>query len=120
MRKLAILFFLSLASIAIHAEKFSYHVKSVTTIQNGRDVKTQPKSMIIVIDTDNSTVSIDGKQYKIVSSAWGKYPETYFYVKGNGNQKSQLLIDYKYNHIILDSRNGFAEKYNFHKSSVNP
>ncbi len=106
--------------MAIHAEKFSYHVKSVVTIQNGRDVKTQPKSIIIVVDTDNSTVSIDGKHYKIVSSAWGNYPETYFYVKGNGNQKSQLLIDYKYNHIILDSRNGQAEKYNFYKSSVNP
>ena len=119
MRKLAILFFLSLASIAVHAEKFSYHVKSVTNIQNGIDMKTQSKSMIIVVDTDNSTVSIDGKQYEIVSSAWGKYPETYFYVKGSGNHKSQLLIDYKYNHIILDSRNGIAEKYNFYKSSIN-
>lgn len=121
MRKLTILFFLSLASIAVHAEKFSYHVKSVTNIQNGIDMKTQSKSMIIVVDTDNSTVSIDGKQYEIVSSAWGKYPETYFYVKGSGNHKSQLLIliDYKYNHIILDSRNGIAEKYNFYKSSIN-
>lgn len=83
-------------------------------------MKTLPKSMIIVVDTDNSNVSIGDKKYKIVSSAWGNYPETYFYVKGKGNQKFQLLIDYKYNHVILDSRNGMAEKYNFYKSSVNP
>ena len=75
--------------------------------------------MIIVVDTDNSTVSIDGKQYEIVSSEWGIYPETYLYVKGSGNHKSQLLIDNKYNHVILDSRNGIAKKYNFYKSSIN-
>lgn len=88
--------------------------------KNGIDANTQSEIMIIVVNTDNSTVSIDGKQYKIVSSTWCKYPETYFYVNGSGNQKSQLLIDYKYNHVILDSRNGFAGKCTFYKSSVNP
>ncbi|MBD5234288.1 MAG: hypothetical protein HDS65_08955 [Bacteroidales bacterium] len=119
MRKLALLFFISLISFGVNAEKFSYHIKSVTTVQNGRDMKTQPKNIVIVVNTDNSTVSIDGKIYKIVSSAWGNYPETYFYVKGSNNQKSQLLIDYQNNLVVLDSRNGFAEKYRFYKSSIN-
>lgn len=105
--------------MAIHAEKFSYHVKSVTTIQNGRDVRTQPKNIIIVVDTDNSTVSIDGKHYKIVSSAWGKYPESYFYVKGSDNHKFKIMIDYQYNYFIIDSLKSYAEKYSFYKSSVN-
>lgn len=118
MRKLAILFFISLISIGVNAEKFSYHTKSVTTVQNGRDVNTQPKNIVIVVNTDNSTVSIDGKIYKIVSSAWGNYPETYFYVSGNNNQKFLILIDYKYNFFIIDYRNGNAHKFKFQDSSI--
>lgn len=76
--------------------------------------------MIIVVDTDNSTVSIDGKQYEIVSSAWGKYPEAYFYVKGKDNHKHKILIDYQYNYFIIDSQKNYAEKYQFYKSSINP
>lgn len=120
MRKLAILFFISLISIGVHAEKFSYYIKSVTTVQNGRDVKTQPKNIVIVVDTDNSTVSIDGKVYKIVSSAWGNYPESYFYVKGKDSHKSKILIDYQHNYFIIDFLKSYAEKFHFYKSSVNP
>jgi len=120
MRKLAILFFISLISIGVQAEKFSYYIKSVTTVQNGRDVKTQSKNIVIIVDTDYSTVSIDGKSYKIVSSAWGNYPESYFYVKGNDNQKRKILIDYLHNYFIIDSQKNYAEKYQFYKSSINP
>ena len=105
--------------MAIHAEKFSYYVKSVTTILNGRDVRTQPKYIIIVVDTDISTVSIDGKHYKMDSGAWGKYPELYFYVKGSDNHKLKIMIDYQYNYFIIDFLKGYAEKYNFYKSSMN-
>lgn len=120
MRKLAVLFFMLLISTGVHGEKFSYHVKSVTTIQNGRDMKTQPKNIIIIVDTDKSTVRIDGKQYKIVSSAWGNYPESYFYVKDNDNHKSKILIDYQHNYFIIDFLKSSAEKYHFYKSSINP
>lgn len=120
MRKLTLLFFMTLLSIVVHAEKFSYHINSVTIVQNGRDVKTQPKNIVIVVDTDYSTVSIDGKSYKIVSSAWGNYPESYFYVKGKDNHKHKILIDYQYNYFIIDSQKNYAEKYQFYKSSINP
>ena len=118
MRKLAILFFLTVLAIGVRAEKFSYHIKSVTTVQNGRDMHTQPKSIMIVVDTDKSMVFIDGKHYEIVSSAWGNYPETRFYVKGKNNQKFLILIDYKYNVFTIDFRNGSAQKFKFQDSSM--
>ena len=105
--------------MAIHAEKFSYFIKAVTPIQNGLDKATLSKNTVIVVDTDNRTVVIEGQKYSIISSEMTGYPEIRFNVSGQNNKEFKILIDYDYNFFIIDFRNGYARKYKFYKSSVN-
>lgn len=117
------LFLLAIAlvflSLTAYAERFSYLIKSVTNIQNGIDRDTSSKNGLIVVDTDNSTLTIEGQSYQITSSAWGNYPETYFYAKSKNNQKVKVLIDYDRNYFIIDFLNGNARKYRYIQSFIN-
>lgn len=108
-----------LSSVCGHAEKLTYLTKSVTIIQNGIDKETYPKSTVIVVDTDNNILLIEGKKYQIAGSAYGTYPELYFNVK-SGSQEFKVGIDYDYKFFIIDFRNGHAKKYRFIQSSINP
>lgn len=108
-----------LISLCANAERFSYLIKSVTIINNGLDRETLPKNTVIVIDTDNSTVTIEGQRYKIVSGACGAYPYTYFYVKGNNDKKFKVFVDYDYNLFVIDYGTGYARKYKFIQSYIN-
>lgn len=120
MRKLILALPLLLSSVCGHTEKFTYLTKSITIIQNGLDKETVPKSTVIVVDTDNQILLIEGEKYQIVvGSAYGAYPELYFNVK-NGSQKFKVCIDYDYKFFIIDFRNGHARKYRFIQSSMNP
>lgn len=110
---------MTLLSICAEAEKFSYQITTVTIINNGLDKETLPKSTVIVVDTDNSTVTIEGQKYQIVSSAWGEYPYLYYYIKGKYNKKFKVMIDYDYNFFCIDYGTGYARKYKFSKSKIN-
>jgi len=110
---------MSLLSICSKAEKFSYYTNSITVVSNDLDRETLPKKTIIIVDTDKSTVTIEGQQYKIVSSAWGAYPYTNFYVKGNSDKKFKVMIDYDYNFFIIDFGIGHTRIYKFSKSTIN-
>lgn len=82
-------------------------------------METLQKNTVIVIDTDNSYVTIEGQKYKIVSSAWGAYPYTNFYVKGNSDKKFKVMIDYDYQFFIIDFGTGYARIYKFIQSYIN-
>lgn len=119
MQKLALFFLMSLLSIVANAERFSYQIKSLTIVNNGLDRETISKNTVIIVDTNNSTVTIEGQKYQIVSSAWGAYPYTNFYIKGNNDKKFKVMIDYDYNLFIIDYGTGYARKYKFSKSNIN-